>query len=257
MTWHTAALFGLPQDMHLLLFVFFGTLASYNFHWALTPKIDTLTGKAGWAHRNRYFHWALCAASLLVACWYGFRLAYWPWLLFTAALTFLYSAPKIPLRPFRALKGLAVAKTIFLTLGWTHVTVFLPLAPSWRTWELQHYFYGMHRFFLIYAICILFDYRDREADRREGIRSLVTGLPDAGIHRLYNGVLLVTVATGIACLQGGWEVFSILALMVPAGILLTQFRVAQRQHADLYYYFFLDGLMALSGIIFLAYYSFI
>jgi hypothetical protein len=115
----------------------------------------------------------------------------WEWLLATAFITFLYSAPKIPFPPFNHLKKIAVGKTIFLSLVWTHTTAILPLVLSNVHWQDQHFLFVINRFFLIYPICILFDYRDREEDKREGIKSMITHFSEKGIKALFYSSLLI------------------------------------------------------------------
>src|SRR5690606_20360776 len=128
----------------------------------------------------------LCAAGALGAMYYLWLLrAHWLPLSGAALLTFLYSAPKLPQRAFVWLRKIAVGKTLFLTFVWMYVTTLLPALISevlvtWSTASL-----ALHRFFLIYAICILFDFRDVEADKQQGIRSLITFLPEKQLFRVY------------------------------------------------------------------------
>ena len=82
---------------------------------------------------------------------------------------FFYSAPKIPLPYFRFLKQVAIGKTIFLTAVWTYVTAILPVFIAGEHFNHEMKWFAASRFFLIYGICILFDYRDRTDDREEGI----------------------------------------------------------------------------------------
>jgi hypothetical protein len=250
MALHATYFYGLQPDRDLLLFIFSGTLCSYNFHWMLTPALYGESRKAAWSYRNRRLHAALFGISALAAAWFGFRLiAHWHWLLLTAFITFLYSAPKVPGPLFRNLKRVAVGKTAFLALAWTHIPYILPLLISGRAWRVQDYLLTFNRFYLIYTICILFDYRDRASDRAEGIRSLVTALPESGIRRLYAGSLGVFFASGVALLAYGTGMLEVIFLLLPGLLLFFSFRTALRERSDYFYYGVLDGLMALSAVL--------
>jgi 4-hydroxybenzoate polyprenyltransferase len=250
MTLHAFHFYGLPPNPDLLLFIFSGTLCSYNFHWMLTPALYGESRKAAWSYRHRRLHGILFVVAALAAAWFGFRLiAWWYWLLLTAFITFLYSAPKVPGPLFRNLKRVAVGKTAFLALAWTHIPYILPLLISGRSWHLSDYLLIFNRFYLIYAICILFDYRDRAADRAEGIRSLVTALPESGIRKLYAGSLAVYFISGTALLWTGTTVLEVLFLLLPGLLLCVGYRLALRERSDYFYYFALDGLMALSAFL--------
>ncbi|TCJ12021.1 hypothetical protein EPD60_15805 [Flaviaesturariibacter flavus] len=249
MTLHAAQFYGIPADSRLLLFVLCGTLSSYNFHWMLTPALYGESRKAAWSYGHRKLHAALFGVSAAGAAWWGLQLiAHWRWLLLTAFITFLYSAPKIPGPLFRHLKRVAVGKTAFLALAWTHIPYILPLLLSGREWRMMDYLLVFNRFYLIYAICILFDYRDRESDRAEGIRSLVTALPEAGIRRLFTGALAVFFASGGLLPFLGVPMTETAWLLLPGILLAFAYRRSLRGRSDYFYYFALDGLMALSAI---------
>src|SRR5206468_1338089 len=98
----------------------------------------------------------------------------------------------------------------------------------------------------IYAICILFDYRDVEEDRRAGIRSLITYLNAKGIDFLFWMSLLVCLVTSLELLKS-FSVLTIIALLVPAVILAFLYYPSKKNFSDYLYYFILDGLMMLSA----------
>lgn len=252
MIYQTYLLFGLPVNLPFLLFAFSGTLCSYNFHWYLTPSLYGLTGKAGWSVRHKRLHGALFVLAAISAAYYGLQLLHeWEWLLATAFITFLYSAPKIPYQSFRWLKNIAIGKTIFLAYSWTHVTAFLPIELAHPHWENAHYLFVINRFFLIYPICILFDLRDREEDKKEGIRSMITEFDYRGVGIIFWGSLLVFLATTIALYFAGMSLLAVLALFVPGVLLAALYRYSQNNVSDYHYYFVLDGLMMLSGLLLL------
>jgi 4-hydroxybenzoate polyprenyltransferase len=164
----------------------------------------------------------------------------------------LYSAPKIPLKPFAFLKEIAVGKTIFLALSWAHVTALLPLVLHSTSISDEAICFVVNRFFFIYAICILFDYRDVEEDKKAGIKSLITRLDEKGIDGLFWGSMVVVfLSFGIMI---NWMSLAELALLaIPAFLLCLLYYPSKRNFSDYRYYFILDGLMMLSAPLLLLY----
>jgi 4-hydroxybenzoate polyprenyltransferase len=250
MVYQTSYLFHLPYYQNFIWFVFFGTLCSYNFHWYLTPALYGGSYRTQWSIRNKKLHLALYLAGLAGGGWFGVQLLkHWLWLLLTAFITFLYSAPKIPYPPFIHLKKIAVGKTIFLALVWAHTTALLPLLMDDIPLKPEHIIYFINRFFLIYAICILFDYRDREDDKRQGIRSMITHFDEKGINLLFYLSILIFLLTTLVLYITGISLINSVCLLIPGIILVLLYNYSKRNRADYYYYFFLDGLMVLSALL--------
>ncbi len=250
MVLQTCYLFGVRPAEGFIPFLFFGSLASYNFHWYLTPSIYGGSYKTQWSIRHKQIHLAFFIMGVLGAAWYITHLLHqWEWLLATAFITFLYSAPKIPFPPFRQLKYIAVGKTIFLTAVWMHTTVVLPLVLSETTWTAAHFLFVINRFFFLYAICILFDYRDRIEDKKEGIKSLITHLSETGINILFWSSLLISLITLILLYSEGFLLIDVVALFIPSVIVALLYNYSKKKPNDYLYYFVLDGLMMFSALL--------
>lgn len=248
MVYQTALLFELSLPTAFYGFVFFGTLCSYNFHWLFTPHRlpSAASVKLRWHIQFKKLHWALTLVSFIIAVYCTvLLLPYWPWLLASAVLTFLYSAPKIPIPPFTHLRKIAYGKTVFLAYAWMHITTQLPLLITSSDWTLPQYVFALYRFALIYTICILFDLRDRDKDRAEGIKSMVTQMSKPQVSIIYFGILMLLAATTF------WLAFFLpygtsLALLIPGLFLLLFYQWLSRQTSDYLFYFGLDGLMVFS-----------
>ncbi len=241
-----------PPDIYFLLFVFFATICSYSFHWYLTPATCHLSPRLNWLILYRSIHTWFFIIGLVGSLVTGFFLLdHWQLLLFAALTTFLYSAPKIPHPWFRILRKVAIGKTLFLSLTWMYVTSLLPLLMSDRPWRTDFTLFAASRFFLIYAICILFDYRDREYDKSIGIRSLITWLSERAIAILFTITLLLFAITTGAMLQFDHSIVAIFVLLVPGLITGVLYPTATRNFSDIFYYFILDGLMAFSALLML------
>jgi 4-hydroxybenzoate polyprenyltransferase len=238
--------------IHLPAFVFFATLCSYSFHWYLTSSSVLPSPRITWLKKNHAVHLVLFFAGLAgSAVFFFYLLPIWPWLLVSAFVTFLYSAPKIPHQYFRALRKVAIGKTIFLAFVWMYVTTVLPVVESGAAWSSDFILFMISRFFLIYAICILFDLRDREDDKAAGIRSLITYLNETAISNLFVISLVLFSASTLWMLNYNHRIMDIILLLIPGFITATLFRYASRHFSDMLYYFVLDGLMALSALLML------
>jgi 4-hydroxybenzoate polyprenyltransferase len=253
MVWQTSELLlGAPPSERLAGFVFFSTICSYNFHWYLTPYSVNPSRRALWTQRHKVLHFILYLVGLVgSAVYFFYLLSHILALCFGAFVTFLYSAPKLPQTIFRRLRDVAVGKTIFLAIVWTYVTTVLPLIIAGATWGGGPVLFVISRFFLIYAICIPFDYRDREDDRKDGIRSLITLLNEKGIDRLF---IFSLVVFGLSTLGLGffhYPGFYILLLLTPGILMAALYKRAKTDFSDYLYYIVLDGLMMFSGLLML------
>lgn len=250
MVYQAFLLFGGTFSLPLFFFVFFGSVCSYNFHWYLTPpQVKPISEKLRWNLSNRNLHLALFLTGLIGAAICAILLIeYWLWLGLTAFFTFLYSAPMIRKPFFMRLRKIAVGKTIYLALAWAHVTALLPLLIALPALTPVHVWYVLNRFFFLYAICIVFDRRDVESDRKAGIKSLITWLSAKGIDKLFWIIQLAVLVTGLVLFN--WlPLLSVLILLFPAVILALLYNASRQNRSDYLYYFLLDGLMALSAAI--------
>jgi 4-hydroxybenzoate polyprenyltransferase len=253
MTWQTSQLLlGAPPPIRLLGFVFFATICSYNFHWWLTPRTAVPTYRVQWTLRHKPLHFVLYLTGAVGAAVYFFYLLPWVFAICIAAFfTFLYSAPKLPQPIFRQLARIAIGKTLFLTFVWVYVTGVLPLIVADVPWRTSYVLFVAGRFFLVYGICIIFDYRDREDDKRHGIRSLITFLDDKRIDRLFFITMALYFASSLALAIFHISAFYILLLLVPGLITALLYHESKRNDSDYLYYVVLDGLMMFSGLLML------
>ncbi len=239
-----------PVNSYFAVFVFFSTVCSYNFHWALTPHSIAPSQRLQWDEKHKSYHLLLSIAGLTgAAISFLFIKEHWFYIGVAAILTFLYSAPKVSFTPFQWLKKIAIGKTIFLAMAWTYVTAVLPILIEGITVNEKAIFFCSGQFFLIYSICILFDFRDREDDKKEGIRSMITYFNERGIDILFAISIIVFFTLSISLKQAGIQWINIGLLLIPALLLMTIYKHAKRNFSDYLYYFVLDGLMMFSGLL--------
>ena len=240
---------GKPVDIYLAAFVFFSTFCSYNFHWALTPESTAPSQRLQWEENHKSYHLLLSIAGFIGAVVFFFYLKEkWFYIIPSAILTFLYSAPKIALPFFQLLKKVAIGKTIFLALIWAYVTSALPVLME-DAFSKKAILFFIGQFFFIYAICILFDFRDRENDKAEGIRSMITYFNETGINILFTISVTIFVVLGLLLRQTGVAWINIIVLLIPAFLLISLYKYSKRNFSDYLYYFILDGLMMFSGLL--------
>lgn len=232
------------------LFVFFATLCSYNFHWYLTPLTPSASPRIAWNHRYRALLLGIYIVTLLLSLYFAWQLRYhWLPLSIGVLATFLYSAPKIPYKYFSLLSKIAIGKTLFLTFVWMYVTTALPVLVADAAWTTQHTLFCISRFCLIYAICILFDYRDRDADRAQGVKSMITWMSENKILLIFLISLALFVISTVALYGASFSIFTIILLLVPGGIVWGLYNYARKHFNDYLYYFVLDGLMMFSSLL--------
>jgi 4-hydroxybenzoate polyprenyltransferase len=237
---------------HFLGFVFSSTICSYSFHWYLTSFPRESSPRIEWLKQYRPFHLVLFFAGLIAAAYFFyFFIDSWYWVFLSVLFTFLYSAPKIPHRLFRVLLNVAIGKTIFLAFVWTYVTSVLPFLLANGEWTTAVILFFISRFFFIYAICIMFDYRDREEDKAEGIRSMITYFSEAGVDRLFFFSLLIYAVSTIFLLLYDFSLLNVILLLIPGVITALIYNYSKKNFSDVLYYFVLDGLMMLSALLML------
>ncbi len=147
------------------------------------------------------------------------------------------------------MRRLAFGKTFFLAATWTYVTVVLPLFLSDAAWTPGFSIYAAGRFFFIYALSTLFDYRDRADDLEKGVRSMATLLPEKKIQTIFLLFLSVYFLFTLLLFNTGFTFSEILPLFIPGLLLLALAEPSKKNHSDLLYYLVLDGLMALPALL--------
>ena len=166
-----------------------------------------------------------------------------------AVFTFLYSAPNIPWTPFIFLRRIAIGKTIFLAAVWTYVTGLLPMLARHTEITAKHMYYLGSRLFLVYAICVLFDLKDKVEDRTKGIKALPTVLSDNWIRFIYYLSLSFALICTVLMYVSGMGLSTFIFMLIPILICMFIYSYSIKIKQDLYYYVILDGLMMLSALL--------
>jgi len=244
--------FNVEPDIIYLLFVFFATMTSYSFHWYLTPDVSETSMRFKWVIENRkllqyFFLLSISATSVLLFILRDYFLI----LAITALFTFIYSAAKISRKPFIWLRKIVIRKTAYLAGIWTLVSVILPMIISKVEFSNSAVIFTINRFLLIYVICILFDHRDKEEDKRNGVKNLIGQMSIGSIRILYFLCLGLFFISSIMLFTRELDLIEFLILIIPGILLCFSFGHSISTRSDYWYYFYLDGLMMLSGFLYL------
>lgn len=247
---YTCIVFSLNIPALFYPFIFFATLTSYSLHWYLTNYKNEESVRLMWNLRHKKLFPVLFVISFLATLvLFAALKEYYLYLLPLAFITFMYSAPKIPLKPFMLIRKIAVLKTTYLALVWLAVTAILPLLASGHRWDISASLFLINRMFLIFPICVLFDYRDREEDRQDGIKNIATLVSARGLDLVFGVCVSINVAAAVLIFNQAHSLFLALSNILPSVFLALTYKTSKTTKSDLWFYFYLDGLMMLSGIL--------
>tara|TARA_R110002020_G_scaffold137434_2_gene306538 strand:+ start:74889 stop:75713 length:825 start_codon:yes stop_codon:yes gene_type:complete len=150
----------IPFDTHLSTFLFFGTIAAYNFvKYGVEAKKYILVANA--YHKNIQVLSLLCLAISVYHAFF-FTWQVWKCILFLLFLTGLYALPVLP--HSRNIRSWGGFKIFVVAMVWSGTTVHLPvisgkLALDWDVWVL-----AFQRFVLVLVLLLPFEVRDLKYD---------------------------------------------------------------------------------------------
>ncbi|MCF3109334.1 hypothetical protein LL912_11130 [Niabella sp. CC-SYL272] len=240
----------LPADY--AAFVFFSTLSSYSIHWYLTnADVEITASRTDWLRQHKWVHAVFFIISAIGTAFFLIRLkAYWLYILPAVGLTLMYTAPKFPHPVFRSLQRYILGKTFLLAAMWTYVTTALTFFVQHITWQTRHFIYVADRFAVIFAICILFDLRDKQFDKQTGVKSLVTILPLEKIKIIFTVFILINITGSYILYTYTQDLIYFIFLALPAVFTYLLYPFAIKSKNDYLFYFILDGLMALTSVLY-------
>ncbi|NJB72786.1 hypothetical protein GGR42_003277 [Saonia flava] len=151
----------LPLHIHLSFFVFFSTIACYNFiKYGVEAEKYILV--ANRYHKNIQFA-SFIAVLLALYHAYFLPIEIWKVLGIMAILTGLYALPVFP--KAKNLRSLGVLKVFLVALVWAGTTVILPVVAAQKTalnWDV--WIETIQRFVLVLILLLPFEIRDLQYD---------------------------------------------------------------------------------------------
>jgi hypothetical protein len=244
----------LDLDLHpnYFLFVFFATLSSYCLHWYFTEiKKENLSIELNqfrniYTINNRkllFVQFVIASLASLYCMWKQQEIIIY--VLPAIVATLIYSAPKFPIKALKNLEGKALAKTFYLAAVWIYVTNIVPILLSGIQWNLEIIIYLLANFTFLYVICLLFDFRDQDKDQIKYI------LMDTNKH--FNKIIFVLscifVSLSSVLIYLEFSLAIILGLFFTYAFLLLTLTKSTQTKSDYWFYFVLDGLMALPSLL--------
>jgi hypothetical protein len=246
---HTDFSFGVKPEPLFVLFVFLSTLSCYNLHAYYNPQRVIYSDRSDWVTGRKILILLLSIVSGIGALYILFlipRLALWA--LPLAALTLLYSAPRIIKRPNNLLTRIIYWKTLYLAIIWTIVTFALPVLMSRESHPIGLLAFGTGRFLFLFQICMLFEHHDKENSKSLGLKILMNRLSDNGFSILFMFCSVILQLTSLYYLsESNLTVF--LSILLPELSLVILYRKAMTMKSDIWYNLVIDGHLLLPAII--------
>ncbi len=175
----------------LLIFVFFITLFVYNGHRLLTSILLSTSGKsqkAAGVYNTKKYQITISSISVLgmgASFFYVSESIYWVMGLL-GVIVFLYGIIIIAGKGrFHSIRIIGMLKIFFIALIWSMATVLIPLlnesvSISFSTISLLL----VERYLFIFTIALVFDVRDLDYDKAQGIKTVPNVLGQRNTKRL-------------------------------------------------------------------------
>lgn len=228
-------------------FVFFSTLALYNFPVLIPENFSAESSERHqWIRTNKKLLVALFLFATTVSGTLLFFLSpeFVLWFAPVALLALAYFFPQTQLR------GIAVVKTFIVAFVWTCTTAVFPLLLN--SGFDRHCFNGqngmllLQNFLFIFPLCLLFNVRDIEEDKRVGVRTL----PVIYGVKFTIAVCLIFLAAFLALVILSPSLQDARAGLLLSGLLAAILILfASEKRSDIYYTLWVDGMILLQAIL--------
>ena len=232
------------------LFVFGATLVQYNMHYLFKTTAIVNSNRLAWSLKNKNAHKILIAlgTALIMYSLFNFRFQHFIILLILGGISVLYSFPLLPFTNKKRIKDFGLLKIITLALMWTLVTVWLPASHA-DLFNLSFQLIFFRRFIFIFILCLLFDIRDIEIDRKENIDTLAV---KAGMRKSYLlCYFLIVIFIALSVIEFIYlpDAAHLLAMLISAAATIITIEQSKRKKSDFFYLAFVDGMMLLQALL--------
>ena len=232
------------------LFVFGATLLQYNIHYFLKKPVVHHSRRWQWSVKNNSAYQLLIGigALMVIIGLFSFNFHHFVFLVILGGITFLYSIPVLPFKNKKRIKDFGLLKILTISLLWTIVTVWFPIQQSFYG-DLMFLLIFIRRFIFIFVLCLMFDIRDVDIDRRERINTLpaITGIQKAyDIGYVGMGVFILICIIQYIIVH---DTRQLTAMLISAGTTLWLIKYSKQNHSDLVYLAGFDGMMFLQALL--------
>lgn len=245
LVFQTLHLCHLPVNYYLVAFVFFSTLASYNFHYILAGAISRQALSLS-LFSSRYvstiFLCAGCAGVVLLFPPSGISLLNAG---IAVMLTGVYSIPLLPYKSLDVARKAGFLKTILLAFTWMFVTAYIPMEESSMQFSTLGVLIMAKRFLFMLMLCIIFDNRDINVDKINGLHSLATDLSPRLMQWLIFIVFSLLFTLNFFFGKHGVSSRQVTAVQLSSLATLVVYFLSRKKQGYFFYYFIVDGMMIL------------
>ncbi|MEP6952358.1 MAG: UbiA family prenyltransferase [Ginsengibacter sp.] len=231
-------------------FVFGATLAQYNLHYLVKTTAVKNSLRLVWSSKNKIVHKVLFGAgvALILFSFMSFRLHHFIILAVLGAIGFLYSFPVIPFGEKRRIKDYGFLKIITLALLWTLVTVWFPI-NSLLFENNIFIFVFLKRFVFLFVLCLLFDIRDIEIDRKENIKTLAVFLGKEKSYLFAYCFLIIFIILSFLQFFYFDDIRVLIAMLLSAAATFFVIELTKKTNSDFVYLAGIDGMMLLQAML--------
>jgi 4-hydroxybenzoate polyprenyltransferase len=245
----TFLIMGAPVSWLCCWFVFFSTLASYNFYWLISKYAFSKSNSFNSFFRSQYSHFLLLlfAAAMGFYCWLQLPQS---WLLaaIAACLNILYSLPLWPFKWVQQLPKPGFLKTMLLAFTWAFVVTLLPMYNNIVQDNAALLWLLATRFFFMLMLCSIFDIRDVVVDKLHGLKSLATMLGQPTLQKMMLVMFLLYIVAVFVMRTYVNNSQQFIALLVTGLAVGWVYQLSLRKQGYFFYYFIVDGLMLFSSL---------
>jgi len=250
----TYLLFGhKPVFDGLTFFVFFSTLALYNFHRLMGVrriKAEDHGLITGWAAKHQFTLLMFFLIGIGGSGFFVFQLFSKTQIFFTliplAAISIFYELPLVKYnKQFERIRNLWMSKAFIIMAVWSITTALLPaMNIHYRLLNYNVLLVLLERLVFIFLLALSFDARDVEFDRRDNLKTIPVVYGEEQtmrLYRIFSILLFVLINVHYVVITQRWMI----AIAMTLSCVLTYLAVSKsRPHkSDYYYMFIVDGMM--------------
>ena len=194
-------------------------------------------------HRNKFWIVIMIVASLVLISIIFKTLSHREIFLLLCLLISCF-AYFISIGTWQGLRALPGVKGTMLAFAWAMVTVAFPLINQWK--GSTDFNLLLQRFLFMLAICIIYNLRDVDADRKHGVVTIAS-IAGEGKTKMISGFCLLLFV--ISFLLHEHKNYSITPLIWSAAITAVAISKAKINGNVFYYRYIIDGCMMLQSIL--------
>ena len=228
-------------------FVFFSTLASYNFYWLISKYAFNKPKSFITFVQSEYSYFLLLFTAAAMGFYYGLQLPQlWLWASVGACLTLIYSLPLWPFKWVQQLPQPGFLKTVLLAFTWAFVVTLLPMANVLVLDNAALLFLLAVRFFFMLMLCSIFDVRDAVVDKLHGLKSIATVLEHEALQKMMLITFVFYLLAVFFMRSYGYHPQQLMAFLITGLAVGWVYHLSLWKQGYFFYYFIVDGLMLFS-----------